>query len=237
MDTALSFWNNIIATCGVLKIVISHRDPEFTSEFWTNLYDIIGTKLSFSTAYHPQTGGLAKRRIQTMEDIIRRFSIRQAYNTSQNSTTGKLPSLVEKGCNPLFPVDHLKKTLLNIHSTEKDSHDMYNRECDTAARLIAKAKKYNKKRYDKTHKEPYFKEGDKVIVSTLNFNNLKGPKKRRDSFVGPFTITRLIGKNAVEVRLTEKFSEENPVFLVSLVKPYHQTGENKFPSRNKSQTP
>ncbi|MBW0516148.1 hypothetical protein O181_055863 [Austropuccinia psidii MF-1] len=53
--------------------VISDWDPKFTSEFWTNLYDILGTKTLFSTAYHPQTDGLAERMIQTMEDIIRRF--------------------------------------------------------------------------------------------------------------------------------------------------------------------
>ncbi|MBW0494836.1 hypothetical protein O181_034551 [Austropuccinia psidii MF-1] len=37
LDTALLFWNNIIATCGVPKIIISDRDPKFTSEVWTNL--------------------------------------------------------------------------------------------------------------------------------------------------------------------------------------------------------
>ncbi|MBW0563482.1 hypothetical protein O181_103197 [Austropuccinia psidii MF-1] len=30
MDTALLFWNNIISTCGVRKIIISYRDPKFT---------------------------------------------------------------------------------------------------------------------------------------------------------------------------------------------------------------
>ncbi|MBW0494596.1 hypothetical protein O181_034311 [Austropuccinia psidii MF-1] len=73
MDTAFLFWNNIISTCGIHKIIISDRDPKFTSEFRTNLYDILGTKLSFSRAYHPQTDGLAERMIQTMENIIRRF--------------------------------------------------------------------------------------------------------------------------------------------------------------------
>ncbi|MBW0515911.1 hypothetical protein O181_055626 [Austropuccinia psidii MF-1] len=36
----------------------------------------------------------------------------------------------------------------------------------------------------------------------------------RDSFLGPFTIIRLIGKNAVEVKLTEEFSRKHPVFPV-----------------------
>ncbi|MBW0485971.1 hypothetical protein O181_025686 [Austropuccinia psidii MF-1] len=53
MDTALLFWNNIIATCGVPKIIISDRDPQFTSELWTNIYDMLGRKPAFSTAHHP----------------------------------------------------------------------------------------------------------------------------------------------------------------------------------------
>ncbi|MBW0477683.1 hypothetical protein O181_017398 [Austropuccinia psidii MF-1] len=73
MDTALIFWNNIISTCVVPKIIIIDWDPRFTSEIWTKLYNIFGTKLSFYTAYHPQTDGLAERMIQTLEDILRRF--------------------------------------------------------------------------------------------------------------------------------------------------------------------
>ncbi|MBW0548822.1 hypothetical protein O181_088537 [Austropuccinia psidii MF-1] len=42
--------------------------------------------------------------------------------------------------------------------------------------------------------EPDFKEGDQVLVSTLNFKNLEGPKKMRDSFVEPFTIINMIVK-------------------------------------------
>ncbi|MBW0492900.1 hypothetical protein O181_032615 [Austropuccinia psidii MF-1] len=131
MDTSLLFWNNIISTCGVPKIIISDRDPKFTSEFWKNLYDMLGTKIAFFTSYHPQKDGLAERMIQTMEDIRRRFcaygmeykdhegythnwvtllpAVQLAYNTSQHSTTGKSPSLVEKGWNPLLPVDHLRR--------------------------------------------------------------------------------------------------------------------------------
>ncbi|MBW0553248.1 hypothetical protein O181_092963, partial [Austropuccinia psidii MF-1] len=71
MGTALLFWNNIISTCGVPQIIISDRNPRFTYEFWTSLYDILGTKLLISTVYPPQTDGLAERMIQTMEDILR----------------------------------------------------------------------------------------------------------------------------------------------------------------------
>ncbi|MBW0511529.1 hypothetical protein O181_051244 [Austropuccinia psidii MF-1] len=166
MDTALLFWNNMISTCGVPKIIISDRDPKYTSEIWTNLYDMLGTKLAFSTAYQPQTDGLAERNIQTMEDILRRLcaygmeykdhegythdwvtllpAVQLTYNTSQHSTTGKTPALVEKGWNPLWHGDHLKNNLLTIHPTAKDFHDMWKRACDTAAKCIAEAKDYNK---------------------------------------------------------------------------------------------
>ncbi|MBW0468867.1 hypothetical protein O181_008582 [Austropuccinia psidii MF-1] len=73
MDTTLLFWNNIIATCGVPKIIISDKDPKFTTDIWTDLYNILGTQLAFSTPYHPQTDGLAERMIQIMEDIIKKF--------------------------------------------------------------------------------------------------------------------------------------------------------------------
>ncbi|MBW0505559.1 hypothetical protein O181_045274 [Austropuccinia psidii MF-1] len=85
--------------------------------------------------------------------------------------------------------------------------------------------------------EPDFKEGYQVLASTLSFNYLTGPKKMRPSSVGPFTIIKLIGKNAVEVKLTEEFSRKHPVFPVSLVKPYFQTEEDKFSSRRKNPTP
>ncbi|MBW0518143.1 hypothetical protein O181_057858 [Austropuccinia psidii MF-1] len=47
MDTALLFWNNIIPTYGVPKIIIRDSDPKFTSEFWTNVHDMRGTSLHF----------------------------------------------------------------------------------------------------------------------------------------------------------------------------------------------
>ncbi|MBW0479746.1 hypothetical protein O181_019461 [Austropuccinia psidii MF-1] len=100
-------------------------------------------------------------------------TVQLAYNTSQNSTTGKTPALVEKGWTPLLPVDHLKKNLLTIHPTAKDFHEMWKRAWE----------------------------------------------------------------NAVEVKLTEEVSSKHPVFPVSLVKPYFQKKDDKFPSKTKNFTP
>ncbi|MBW0467060.1 hypothetical protein O181_006775 [Austropuccinia psidii MF-1] len=114
---------------------------------------------------------------------------------------------------------------------------MWKTACNTASKCIAEAKEYNKQRWYKSHMEPDFKSGDQVLVSTLNFNTLKVPKKMRDSFVEPFIIIIVVGKNAVEVKLTAEFSRKHPVFPVSLVQPYFQTKEDKLPSRNENPTP
>ncbi|MBW0485979.1 hypothetical protein O181_025694 [Austropuccinia psidii MF-1] len=98
------------------------------------------------SSHHSQTDGLDARMIQKMEDIIRRFcaygmqykyqggythecvkrlpECQLAHNTSQKSATRKSTSLVEKGWNPLIPVDHLEKNLLTIHPNAKDFHFM-----------------------------------------------------------------------------------------------------------------
>ncbi|MBW0504811.1 hypothetical protein O181_044526 [Austropuccinia psidii MF-1] len=188
IDTALLSWNNIISTCGVPKIIISDRDPKFTSKFWTNLYDMLGTKLSFSTAYHLKTDGLAERMIQTIEDILRRFcaygmeykdhegythywvtllpAVQLAYNTSHHSTTGKTPALVEKGWNPLFPVNHLKKNLLTIHPTAKDFHQMWKRAWKNAVE-VKLTEEFSRKHsvFPVTLAKPYFQTEDDKLPS------------------------------------------------------------------------
>ncbi|MBW0511705.1 hypothetical protein O181_051420 [Austropuccinia psidii MF-1] len=71
MDTGLLIWNRVVSWTGIFTNIISDRDPKFTSALWKNLHQLFGTELSFSTAYHPQTDGLAERMIQTLEDIVR----------------------------------------------------------------------------------------------------------------------------------------------------------------------
>ncbi|MBW0578027.1 hypothetical protein O181_117742 [Austropuccinia psidii MF-1] len=76
---------------------------------------------------------------------------------------------------------------------------------------------YAKDKWDKSHANPDFKVGDLGLVSTTNFNNIKGCKKLKDSFAGPFVIKNLHGENAVEVELPEELSNKHPTFPVSLI--------------------
>ncbi|MBW0548818.1 hypothetical protein O181_088533 [Austropuccinia psidii MF-1] len=92
---------------------------------------------------------------------------------------------------------------------------------------------YAKDKWDKLHATPDFKMGDLVLVSTTNFNNIKGCKKLKDSFAGPFAIKSLHGENGVEVELSEELSSKRPTFPVSLIKPYKSSVSENFALRNK----
>ncbi|MBW0525848.1 hypothetical protein O181_065563 [Austropuccinia psidii MF-1] len=65
------FWLSCL--CSGFESQADNRDPKLTSALWNNLLRLFGTKLSFSTAYHHQTDGLAERMIQTLDDLIREF--------------------------------------------------------------------------------------------------------------------------------------------------------------------
>ena len=48
------FINHVFKHHGLLEVIISDRDPRFTSRFWRELFQKLGTDLRFSTAFHPQ---------------------------------------------------------------------------------------------------------------------------------------------------------------------------------------
>ena len=50
--------------------IVSNRDPRFTSRFWQALESAMGSRLSMSSAYHPQTDGQSERTIQSLEDLL-----------------------------------------------------------------------------------------------------------------------------------------------------------------------
>jgi transposase InsO family protein len=60
----------IVSKHGVPKKIVSDRGSVFTSAFWKQLQEALGSKLDFSTAYHPQTGGQTERTNQILEDML-----------------------------------------------------------------------------------------------------------------------------------------------------------------------
>ncbi len=63
--------DHILRLHGVPRRIVSDRGPQFTSRFWKSLQALLGTKLDFSSAYHPQTDGQTERVNQILEDMLR----------------------------------------------------------------------------------------------------------------------------------------------------------------------
>ncbi|GJX04376.1 putative reverse transcriptase domain-containing protein [Tanacetum coccineum] len=65
------YLNRIVARHGIPVSIICDRDGRFTSNFWKSFQKALGTDISMSTAYHPETDGQSERTIQTLEDMLR----------------------------------------------------------------------------------------------------------------------------------------------------------------------
>ena len=55
---------------GVPVSIVSDRDPRFTAHFWKSFQKAMGTLLTMSTSFHPQTNGQLERIIQVLEDML-----------------------------------------------------------------------------------------------------------------------------------------------------------------------
>ncbi|GJZ85556.1 putative reverse transcriptase domain-containing protein [Tanacetum coccineum] len=62
--------SGIVARHGLPVSIICDRDGRFTLNFWRSFQKALGTDLSMSTAYHPETDGQSERTIQTLEDML-----------------------------------------------------------------------------------------------------------------------------------------------------------------------
>ncbi|POW13130.1 hypothetical protein PSHT_07866 [Puccinia striiformis] len=208
--------------------------------FWNSIINDVGC---------PKTDGLAERMIQTLEDMVRRYcafglafkdgegythdwvsllpALEYVYNSSIHATTGKTPFELEKGWIPHMPRDMLLSKAVTLHpSAERFQHMMLSAE-KHANKCIEEAVAYNKERWDKSHRDHNIMVGDRVLVSTINFQNLGGNRKLKDAFVGPFFVKALHGRNAVEVVLTEGYDLKHPTFPVSLLKKYMTAEDDK----------
>ncbi|MBW0583277.1 hypothetical protein O181_122992 [Austropuccinia psidii MF-1] len=140
--------------------------------------------------------------------------------------------MLEKGWNPRLPADTLRKDLTYIHPTASSCKIMFDKVKHHAKQSMNDPFDYAKQKWDKSHKVPDFKVGDLNLVSTLNFNNIKGQKKLKDSYLGPFIIVALHGTNAVQVELSGELGNKHPTFAVSLIKPYQPADKEFFPLSN-----
>jgi transposase InsO family protein len=74
------YMEKVVCLHGVPKKIVSNWDTQFISHFWQQVHASLGTKLNFSTVYHPQTNGQTERINQILEDVLRARALQ--YGTS-----------------------------------------------------------------------------------------------------------------------------------------------------------
>ena len=65
------YMTRIVCLHGVPRTIVSERGTQFTSKFWNQLHETLGTRLEFSTTFHPQTDGQTERVNKILEDLLR----------------------------------------------------------------------------------------------------------------------------------------------------------------------
>ena len=72
-ETARLFLKHVVKYWGLLKYIISDRDPRFTEKFWTEFFKLMGSELHFSTSFHPQIDGQIERVNTLLELYLKHF--------------------------------------------------------------------------------------------------------------------------------------------------------------------
>lgn len=67
---------------------------------------------------------------------------------------------------------------------------------------------------------PSFKVGDKVWLNSRHINTDCPKKKFDDKWLGPYSITKVVSRNAYKLKLPPSFGRVHPVFNVSLLRSF-----------------
>ncbi|KAK5842878.1 hypothetical protein PVK06_005294 [Gossypium arboreum] len=224
----------IVRLHGVPISIVSDRDPRFTSRFWKKLQEALGTKLHFSTAFHPQTDGQSERIIQILEDMLRccilEFSgswerylplIEFAYNNSFQSSIkmALYEALYGRKCRtPLFWTELGESKIFGVDLI-KDAEQKVK-----VIRESLKAATDRQKSYaDLKRKDIEYQVGDKVFLKVSPWKKIlrfgrKG--KLRPRFIGPYEISKRVGPVAYRLILPPELEKIHDVFHVSMLRRY-----------------
>jgi hypothetical protein len=238
LETAKIFLDAWWKHHGLPRVIVSDRDPKFTSAFWRHFFRKVGTKLTFSTAFHPQTDGQTERVNGVLNQYLRNFvSADQrdwvdyvglaefSYNAATHSATKESPFKVAYGVEPLQPAD---LALEGAHSTlefNQDGEDLAKKRehmLEKTRLLLEKARRRYEKQVNAGRREVEFEVGQKVLLNVKNFTMPEGlTPKFMSKFAGPFPIVERVFKDVYKLELPPEI-KVHPTFHVSLLKPFKE---------------
>ncbi|KAL0533473.1 hypothetical protein IC582_030313 [Cucumis melo] len=228
------YMSEIVRLHGVPVSIVSDRDARFTSKFWKGLQTAMGTRLDFSTAFHPQTDGQTERLNQVLEDMLRACALEFpgswdshlhlmefAYNNSYQATIGMAPfeALYGKCCRSPVCWDEVGEQRLMgpelVQSTNEAIQKIRSR--------MHTAQSRQKSYADVRRKDLEFEIGDKVFLKVAPMKGVLRFERRgklSPRFVGPFEILERIGPVAYRLALPPSLTTVHDVFHVSMLRKY-----------------
>nr|GEX35319.1 putative nucleotidyltransferase, ribonuclease H [Tanacetum cinerariifolium] len=188
--------------------IVSDRDPRFASRFWKGLQKAWGTRLKFSTAFHPQTDGQSERTIQTLEDMLRSCALEWtgnwddyiclvefAYNNSWHASIKCAPfeMLYGRKCRAPICWDQVGERVIE----GPEMIEVTNAKVTVAKEKLKEARTRQKSYADKHRRALEFQTGDHVFLKVSPARGVRrfGIKgKLSPRFIGPFEILDRVGE-------------------------------------------
>jgi transposase InsO family protein len=177
---AAIFVREVVRLHGVPERILSDRDPRFVAHFWREMWRLLGTLLTMSTAYHPQSDGQTERENRTLEEMLRSFTnwaqddwdehlpaLELASNNAVQASTGYTPFFLNSGQEVRLPIDGAVEALRDSPNPEAAERiRLLHVALEQAKKEILKAQERQRKYADQHRREVTFKAGDRVLLST-----------------------------------------------------------------------
>ncbi|BAS93193.1 Os05g0296332 [Oryza sativa Japonica Group] len=226
------YFARIVSLHGIPKKIVSDRGSQFTSHFWKKLQEELGTRLNFSTAYHPQTDGQTERLNQILEDMLRACVLdfgktwdkslpyaEFSYNNSYQASIQMAPyeALYGRKCRTPLLWDQVGES--QVFGTD------ILREAEAKVRIIRdnlKVAQSRQKSYaDNRRRDLEFAVDDFVylrVTPLRGVHRFQTKGKLAPRYVGPFRIIARRGEVAYQLELPASLGNVHDVFHVSQLK-------------------